>query len=92
MFKHLEQAALVSFTFEDEHMFAPAGSTVAGALLGNGIIANRRSPVSGDARGPFCMMGTCFECLVQINGMSVQSCQVQVSDGLVVEKVAVDDR
>lgn len=94
MFKPLQEVspqASVSITFEGRSVIAPKGSTVAAALLGNGIIVNRHSPVSGAGRGPFCMMGTCFECLVRIDGVSVQACQVQVREGLIVEKVAVDD-
>lgn len=93
MFKLLEEVApdaLVSFTFEGGNLRAPAGATVAGALLGSGVIAIRRSPVSGVPRGPFCMMGTCFECLVQIDGVSVQACQVQITEGMVVRRVPVD--
>ncbi|MGJ8595938.1 2Fe-2S iron-sulfur cluster-binding protein [Sulfitobacter sp.] len=67
MFKLLEEisGASVSFVFEDVLISAPERATVAGALLCNGFSAIRRSPVSGAERGPFCMMGTCFECLVQ---------------------------
>lgn len=67
MFKLLEEisGASVSFVFEDVLISAPERATVAGALLCNGFSAIRRSHVSGAERGPFCMMGTCFECLVQ---------------------------
>lgn len=91
MFEPLEDAPKVSFTFEGRLVLAQAGATVAGALLGAGLAAIRNSPVSGAERGPFCMMGTCFECLVQIDGVSVQACQVPVVEGMVVSKVAVDD-
>ena len=95
MFKRLEEAparTLVSFTFEGASLRAPADATVAGALLAFGISAIRTSPVSGVPRGPFCMMGTCFECLVQIEGVSVQACQVQVAEGMAVLRVPVDER
>jgi predicted molibdopterin-dependent oxidoreductase YjgC len=51
------------------------GSTVAVAvLLSSGVC---RASVSGQPRAPFCGMGTCFECRVEINGRSHQrSCQV----------------
>jgi len=51
------------------------GSTVAVAvLLSTGVC---RKSVSGQPRAPFCGMGTCFECRVEINGRSHQrSCQV----------------
>jgi len=54
------------------------GSTVAVAvLLSTGAC---RTSVSGQLRSPFCGMGTCFECRVQINGRPhLRSCQVVCS-------------
>jgi predicted molibdopterin-dependent oxidoreductase YjgC len=56
----------------------PVGSTVAVAvLLSTGVC---RTSVSGQMRAPFCGMGTCFECRVQINGRPhLRSCQVVCS-------------
>jgi sarcosine oxidase subunit alpha len=41
--------------------------TVAAALWNSGRLRFRTS-VSGDARGPLCAMGICFECRVDIDG------------------------
>jgi predicted molibdopterin-dependent oxidoreductase YjgC len=61
----------------------PAGVSVAAALLYLGRIPTRHSPVTGGARAPFCMMGACFECLVEIDGVSNQrACQRQVEAGM----------
>ena len=43
------------------------GSTVAAALITNGVWGFRRSP-QGEIRGPLCAMGICFECRVTIDG------------------------
>lgn len=43
------------------------GVTVAAALANAGIVAVRRS-VGGEARGPLCGMGICYECRVTIDG------------------------
>lgn len=60
----------------------PAGVSVAAALLDLCIPSFRRSP-SGEARGPVCGMGTCFECRVTIDGVAHRrSCLVQVADGM----------
>jgi predicted molibdopterin-dependent oxidoreductase YjgC len=65
---------------------AHEGDTVAAALLAVGIIAFRTTPVSGSPRGPLCMMGVCFECLVTIDGTgSRQACMTPVRAGMVVE-------
>ncbi|MCG7493176.1 (2Fe-2S)-binding protein [Thalassobius sp. Cn5-15] len=77
----------VQFQFEDRQLSAPQGATVASALLGAGITAFRDTPVSGAARGPFCLMGACYDCLVSINGVTVQACMTPVQDGLQVKRV-----
>ncbi|NHX27873.1 (2Fe-2S)-binding protein, partial [Escherichia coli] len=38
--------------------------------------------VSGQPRAPFCMMGACFECLVEIDGIVQQACMLEVTEGL----------
>ena len=39
-------------------------------------------------RGPFCMMGVCFDCLVEVDGVpNVQGCMTLVSDGMQVRKM-----
>lgn len=62
---------------------ASAGDTVAAALLAAGITHFRSTPVTGASRGPYCMMGVCFDCLVTIDGAANrQSCLVTVRDGM----------
>jgi len=53
----------------------PMGATAAVAVLLAGDAC--RTSVSGEPRTPFCGMGTCFECRVEINGVPhKRSCQV----------------
>ncbi len=60
----------------------PRGSTVAAAILLAGITAFRNS-VKGEARGPLCGMGICFECCVTINGRAhSRSCQTLCDTGM----------
>src|SRR4051812_40022734 len=62
---------------------APAGCTVAAALLIAGITPTRTTPVSDSPRAPYCMMGVCFECLVEIDGVpNQQSCLIPVGEGM----------
>lgn len=62
------------------------GDTVAAALLAAGLSCCRTTPVSGAPRGPFCMMGVCFDCLVTIDGRaSQQACLVAVAPGMRVD-------
>ena len=60
----------------------PAGSMVAAAIMKTGVVTFRRS-VTGEARGPLCGMGICFECRVTIDGEAYcRSCQTVCRDGM----------
>ena len=60
----------------------PPGSMVSAAILKRGITTFRRS-VTGEARGPLCGMGICFECRVTIdNEQHCRSCQTVCRDGM----------
>jgi predicted molibdopterin-dependent oxidoreductase YjgC len=88
LFRPLETtASLVEFEFEDHKIQAPDGSNLAAALLAAGIVAFRYTPVSGAPRAAFCMMGACFDCLVDIEGVHRQACMCQVRPGLVVRQI-----
>ena len=72
----------VALTVNDVPVTVPAGSTVAAAVLHTGVTSFRRS-VTGEARGPLCGMGICFECRVTVDGVAhVRSCQTVCEDGM----------
>ncbi|WOI58246.1 (2Fe-2S)-binding protein [Palleronia sp. LCG004] len=78
-----ESGAPVRFEFEGREIVAREGDSVALALAASGIRHLRDSVVSGDPRGMYCMMGTCFDCLVEIDGQpNRQACMTPVSEGL----------
>ena len=67
-----------------------SGLTVAAALLNSGVRAFRSS-VTGDARGPLCGMGVCYECRVTIDGIAHRrACLVAVSEGLEISTLPAD--
>jgi predicted molibdopterin-dependent oxidoreductase YjgC len=79
----------VRLHFDGRAMQAPAGCSVAAALLANGVSTFRTTPVSGAPRAPYCMMGACFDCLVEIDGQpNRQSCLVAVAEGMQVKTQA----
>ena len=85
MFKRLDHTngPTVTITIEDRQVNVPATDSVAAAMLAAGVATARISPISGVHRGPYCMMGTCYECLVEIDGVpNQQACQIQVRDGM----------
>ena len=88
MFRRIEPAAgLVRFTYEDREITARPGDSVATALLLTGEADVRDTAISGAPRAPYCMMGVCFECLMEIDGIgNRQACLTQVSNGMLVRR------
>ena len=77
----------ISILFEGERLRVPSGINVAAALFIAGVREFRSSPVSHTARAPYCMMGICFECLVEIDGVPTrQSCMVTVQEGMQIRR------
>ncbi len=75
----------LAFSFDGRELSARTGDTVAAALLSNATTAFRTTPVSGQPRAPFCMMGVCFDCLVEIDGVpNLQACMIEVREGMTV--------
>ena len=73
----------VILSFNGQALSVPAGISVAAALLMSGVERFRATPVSESPRAPYCMMGVCFECLVNIDGVpNRQSCLIDVADGM----------
>lgn len=84
MFKRLhEAAATVRVHIDDEPYDVPEGESVAAAILNAGLVPYRWSVVSESPRAPYCMIGNCFECLVEIDGQpNCQGCLVPVREGM----------
>jgi len=77
------ETPILQIWFNDRPLSVPGRRSVAAALLAAGVQRFRATPVSGAPRAPYCMMGACFECLVEIDGMpSRQSCLVTVQGGM----------
>lgn len=74
-------------TFEGDEIIAQRGDSIAAALFVAGVDATRESPVSGAPRAPFCMMGSCFECLVLVDGVEVQACMIPAAEGMDVRRL-----
>jgi predicted molibdopterin-dependent oxidoreductase YjgC len=89
MFRRLRDVprAAVTIEMDGTALTAREGESVAAALLAAGIGHTRTTPVGGRARLPYCMMGVCFDCLVEIDGVpNRQACLVQVKDGMKVRR------
>jgi predicted molibdopterin-dependent oxidoreductase YjgC len=91
MFKRLHEPAsgMITVYVEGKPVQVPEGETVANVLLAEDADHFFSSVVSGDRRGPHCMIGACFECLVEIDGVANrQACLTRARDGMRVERQA----
>ena len=76
----------VVITVDGARLTAKATDSVAAAMFAAGMASCRSTVVEGRARGPYCMMGVCFDCLVVVDGIgSRQGCMTRVRDGMVIE-------
>lgn len=78
----------VTIVLEGAPLEVPAGITVAAAVMGHARKDFIRiSPADGEKRAPFCYMGVCHECLMEINGMpNQQACMIEVAHGMTVNR------
>ena len=88
MFRRIEPAADgIRFVYEGREIVAQPGDSVATALLLAGETSLRTTAISGSARAPYCMMGVCFECLMEIDGAANrQACLTPVTTGIEVRR------
>ena len=85
MFRKLHDpgAQGVTITIDGEAVAAEAGESLAAVMLRQGATWTRTTPVSGSPRAPYCLMGVCFECLAEVDGVaSVQTCLTPVRAGM----------
>jgi D-hydroxyproline dehydrogenase subunit gamma len=84
MFRKLPdaEAEFVTVFVAGEPLRVPPSFTAAAALFLHGGIA-RTTSASGAPRAPYCMMGVCFDCVVEIDGVpNRQGCLVTVAEGM----------
>lgn len=79
---------MVRINVDGEDMLVPAGISVAAAVLGHKHEKRAfHNAKDGSPRAPYCLMGVCFECMMEIDGTeNVQSCLVPVREGMVVKR------
>ena len=87
MFKQLHERPTIAVTIDNKTVAVPVGASVAAAILLHDLGHCRTTPVSGALRTPYCMMGVCFECLMEIDGVTnCQACLVTVEEGMSVRR------
>lgn len=86
MIRHRE----VTIFVDDQPRAVPAGISLAAAVLKDRDGERRcvcRARFEDDskeeARAPYCFMGVCFDCLMEVDGVAgVQSCLTTVAEGM----------
>ncbi len=88
MFKRIKSIDKpVRFYFEGRKIVAQRGDSIAAALLAAGVTQFRQTVESSDERGPFCMIGNCFDCLLEIDGVpNLQACRHSVREGMQIRR------
>lgn len=76
----------VQFTLDGEPVTALAGVTIAAALLAHSGAWTRQT-AQGAPRSAYCMMGICFDCLVEVDGApNTQACMTLLREGMTVRR------
>ena len=92
MFRLIDKTApeLVEIEFDGIAVAVPAGVSLAAVIFYLDAIPARHTILSNSPRAPFCMMGVCFECLLEVDGIDNQrACQVEVKAGMRVRRQLV---
>ena len=81
------QAAEITVVVENRPIAARADETVAGVLLRVFGSDYRTHGVGDEPRAPYCLMGVCFECLAEVDGVpNRQACLMPVRDGMTIAR------
>lgn len=74
---------VITIWVNGEPVTAQSGWTLAATLLAHGITRTRTTAIDPQPRGPFCMMGVCFECRVTVDDVpNIQACMTPVRAGM----------
>ena len=72
---------MIELVVDGAALRAPAGQSLAAALIASGRVALRDSP-GGSPRGLYCGIGVCQECRVVVDGEVVRACVTPVVAGM----------
>lgn len=82
----LDSSDTLTVFIDGESVLAKPNDTVAAVMLSHTGAAMRHSD-KGSARSAYCMMGVCFDCLVEVDGCpNTQACMVVVQEGMVIKR------
>lgn len=86
IFGEIEYTNPVTIYLHDKPIEAYENDTIAAALWAAGERVSRYSPKRCEARGLFCAIGYCSDCLMTVDGVpNTRTCVTPVRDGMKVE-------
>lgn len=89
MFRLLDDSAVdfIEIELDGAPACVPSGITAAAALLYLDRLPTRLTPVNQQPRAPYCMIGNCYDCLLEIDGVrNERGCQVEVRSGMSIRR------
>ncbi len=76
----------VEFIFEGDAFSGFSGEPIAAALFRAGVRVFRTMPTSGEARGGYCLVGRCSDCMVVVDGTpNVRACVTPLRAGMEIQ-------
>lgn len=83
---NIENNKKVSFYFDGEMVEGIEGEPIAAALRAMGVMIHRYSNKNLEARGVFCAIGRCTDCVMIVDGKpNVRTCVTPLTEGMRVE-------
>ena len=81
-----ENTGTVRVTINGKEYNAQRGEVIASVLMANGIMIHRYTHNRNNARGVYCGIGQCTDCVMVVNGVpNVRTCITPVEDGMSIE-------
>lgn len=74
---------LVTFMYDGKEIQGYEGEPIATALKANGVMAHRYTAKEHEARGIFCAIGRCTDCVMIVDGKpNVRTCITPLKEGM----------
>ena len=82
-----DRGKLVKIYFNEEEILAYEGENLASALYSSNKKTLRHSPKLNMPRGIFCLIGSCQECLLLIDGKRKLACLTYVKENMLIKSI-----
>lgn len=78
----MKAAQHVTVSLDGQEIEVPAHGSIAFALLAAGVTNFQTTAIRGTSRTLFCGMGSCYECLLTVDGERVRACLTPVTPNM----------